>query len=159
MQQPRKIRTSSRIQQLPQPVYTFTQVQAIQQQQQHIQQLQKEEKAKKLKIKEEKELKQQQKVLEAKALQQQQQQQKLQVYDDQEELQIQPKQELKVTKLILTDPCAALPSKLQKKARRFCDVCGYWGIYKCTKEKCLISYCSLQCKAVHEETRCQKFVA
>jgi hypothetical protein len=126
MNQPRKIRTSSRLQQLPQPVYTFTQVQAIQQQQQQILQIQKEERAKQ-KLKEEKQV-------EVKAI---------------------VKPEIRFTKVVLQDPFAAQPSKLYKRQRRFCDVCGYWGKYRCIKDRCPISYCSLQCKGVHDETRCK----
>jgi len=49
---------------------------------------------------------------------------------------------------------AAAPSKVPK--RLLCTVCGYWGNYKC--KKCAMSYCSLDCRGVHDETRCERRV-
>ena len=48
---------------------------------------------------------------------------------------------------------AVQPSKLP--ARQFCSVCGYEGIYKCTR--CGSRYCSVKCNNNHKETRCLKF--
>ena len=49
---------------------------------------------------------------------------------------------------------AAAPSKEPK--RHLCTVCGYWGNYKC--KKCTMPYCSLDCRGVHDETRCERRV-
>lgn len=49
---------------------------------------------------------------------------------------------------------AAAPSKVPK--RPLCTVCGYWGNYKC--KKCAMPYCSLDCRGVHDETRCERRV-
>ena len=43
-----------------------------------------------------------------------------------------------------------------RRARRvFCEICGYWGKYRCYK--CNARYCDLDCKATHDETRCERF--
>ncbi|RPB25941.1 hypothetical protein L211DRAFT_805655 [Terfezia boudieri ATCC MYA-4762] len=56
--------------------------------------------------------------------------------------------------LPLSHPAArADPSN--KPQRVFCEICGYWGRYRCIK--CGARYCDLECKAGHEETRCQRF--
>lgn len=47
------------------------------------------------------------------------------------------------------------PSK--RPSRTFCEICGYWGTYRCGK--CGARYCGLECGGVHQETRCQKFYA
>jgi zinc finger HIT domain-containing protein 1 len=49
---------------------------------------------------------------------------------------------------------AAPPSKLPPRV--FCSVCGYWGKYRCMK--CAMPYCSLDCQATHNDTRCEKRV-
>ncbi|KAF9517263.1 hypothetical protein BS47DRAFT_1380604 [Hydnum rufescens UP504] len=38
--------------------------------------------------------------------------------------------------------------------RPFCSVCGYWGNYSC--QKCGMHYCTISCRATHDETRCEK---
>ncbi|RPA95851.1 hypothetical protein L873DRAFT_1829650 [Choiromyces venosus 120613-1] len=53
---------------------------------------------------------------------------------------------------------AASASKPSTKPKRvFCEICGYWGKYKC--QKCSARYCGLQCGGVHSETKCNKFYA
>ncbi|KAI0319363.1 hypothetical protein OF83DRAFT_811425 [Amylostereum chailletii] len=47
---------------------------------------------------------------------------------------------------------AAAPPK--ESPRILCSVCGYWGSYKCMK--CALPYCELKCRAVHDETRCER---
>lgn len=42
-----------------------------------------------------------------------------------------------------------------KPARKFCSVCGYFGVYACTR--CGMRYCSQKCQDHHRETRCLKF--
>lgn len=44
-----------------------------------------------------------------------------------------------------------------KPKRTFCEICGYWGKYRC--QKCAARYCGLECGGVHAETRCNKFYA
>lgn len=39
--------------------------------------------------------------------------------------------------------------------RVFCEICGYWGKYRCFK--CGARYCDLECKATHDDTRCERF--
>jgi len=39
--------------------------------------------------------------------------------------------------------------------RRFCTVCGHWGVYSCSR--CLMRTCSMRCMETHKETRCLKF--
>ncbi|EPX75003.1 Swr1 complex subunit Vps71 [Schizosaccharomyces octosporus yFS286] len=51
--------------------------------------------------------------------------------------------------------CVAQPSP--KPARRFCNVCGYWGLYAC--QNCGTCYCSKDCETIHSETRCMKVYA
>lgn len=41
--------------------------------------------------------------------------------------------------------------------RSFCELCGYWGRYKCLK--CGAKTCSVECEAVHVADRCLKFYA
>jgi zinc finger HIT domain-containing protein 1 len=41
--------------------------------------------------------------------------------------------------------------------RSFCELCGYWGRYKCLK--CGAKTCSVDCEAVHVADRCLKFYA
>ncbi|KAA8899621.1 hypothetical protein FN846DRAFT_170616 [Sphaerosporella brunnea] len=43
----------------------------------------------------------------------------------------------------------------RRPSRTFCEICGYWGTYRCGK--CGARYCGLECGGVHQETRCQKF--
>ncbi|KAF8250690.1 hypothetical protein K440DRAFT_541168 [Wilcoxina mikolae CBS 423.85] len=45
----------------------------------------------------------------------------------------------------------------RRPSRTFCEICGYWGNYRCGK--CGARYCGLECAGVHQETRCQKFYA
>ncbi|KAF8339733.1 uncharacterized protein EI90DRAFT_2907580, partial [Cantharellus anzutake] len=40
--------------------------------------------------------------------------------------------------------------------RPFCSICGYWGNYSC--QKCGMHYCSLTCRATHDDTRCERRV-
>jgi zinc finger HIT domain-containing protein 1 len=49
---------------------------------------------------------------------------------------------------------AAAPPK--EPTRPLCTVCGYWGNYKC--KKCAIPFCGLDCRSVHDETRCERRV-
>ncbi|EEB05523.1 Swr1 complex subunit Vps71 [Schizosaccharomyces japonicus yFS275] len=51
--------------------------------------------------------------------------------------------------------CVSRPSK--RAPRRFCGVCGYWGVYAC--QNCGIGYCSKDCETVHLDTRCMKVYA
>jgi zinc finger HIT domain-containing protein 1 len=48
----------------------------------------------------------------------------------------------------------APPPPAHLPARAFCDVCGYWGRYRCMR--CARPYCCIKCKGTHEETRCEK---
>ena len=41
--------------------------------------------------------------------------------------------------------------------RPFCSVCGYHGLYTCTR--CGSRFCSLKCSEQHKETRCLKFAS
>ncbi|PWW73785.1 hypothetical protein C7212DRAFT_330416 [Tuber magnatum] len=50
---------------------------------------------------------------------------------------------------------ASRPSARPKRV--FCEICGYWGKYKC--QKCSARYCGLQCGGIHSETKCNKFYA
>ncbi|KAL7266739.1 hypothetical protein RUND412_010699 [Rhizina undulata] len=52
---------------------------------------------------------------------------------------------------------AATASPSIKPKRLFCEICGYWGRYRCGK--CAARYCGLECLGVHSETRCNKFYA
>ncbi|KAI6191965.1 Zinc finger HIT domain-containing protein 1 [Aphelenchoides bicaudatus] len=49
---------------------------------------------------------------------------------------------------------AAAPSKYPR--RKFCDVCGKFAKYCCIK--CSVSFCSVDCNSVHEETRCSSWI-
>ncbi|KAI7817591.1 hypothetical protein BC939DRAFT_465551 [Gamsiella multidivaricata] len=40
-------------------------------------------------------------------------------------------------------------------SRQFCSVCGWKGIYRCSR--CGMRYCDLKCLKTHEDTRCMKF--
>jgi zinc finger HIT domain-containing protein 1 len=51
----------------------------------------------------------------------------------------------------------AMSRPSRRPGRTFCEICGYWGMYRCGK--CGARYCGLECSAVHQETRCQKFYA
>ncbi|KAI9834422.1 MAG: hypothetical protein M1838_005497 [Thelocarpon superellum] len=51
----------------------------------------------------------------------------------------------------------AAPPSSAVPPRRFCEICGYWGMVKCTK--CGARVCGLECKGVHDEGRCLKFYA
>ncbi|CAK4034520.1 Hypothetical predicted protein [Lecanosticta acicola] len=42
-------------------------------------------------------------------------------------------------------------------ARKFCEICGYWGRVKCMK--CGNMTCSVLCKDAHDENKCLKFYA
>ncbi|KAI5801968.1 hypothetical protein FPQ18DRAFT_312084 [Pyronema domesticum] len=42
----------------------------------------------------------------------------------------------------------------RRPSRTFCEICGYWGNYRCGK--CGARYCGLECSGVHQETRCQR---
>lgn len=48
------------------------------------------------------------------------------------------------------------PSSLTSR-RHFCSVCGYIAPYTCVR--CGSRFCSVKCQTVHNDTRCQKFVA
>lgn len=50
---------------------------------------------------------------------------------------------------------AAPPPVGAPPPRRFCDNCGYWGSIRCGK--CGARVCGLDCKDVHEATRCLKW--
>lgn len=50
---------------------------------------------------------------------------------------------------VVADP----PSNRAK--RPFCSVCGYYGVYTCTR--CGSRFCSIRCNESHKETRCMKF--
>ncbi|CAN0403427.1 unnamed protein product, partial [Scytosiphon promiscuus] len=39
--------------------------------------------------------------------------------------------------------------------RAFCSVCGYLGLYTCTR--CGSRFCCSKCSEQHKETRCLKF--
>ncbi|KAG6752509.1 hypothetical protein POTOM_044747 [Populus tomentosa] len=41
--------------------------------------------------------------------------------------------------------------------RHFCTVCGFTSNYTCAK--CGMRFCSIRCQKIHDDTRCQKFVA
>ena len=41
--------------------------------------------------------------------------------------------------------------------RVFCEICGYWGRAKCMK--CGARVCGIECRNVHDESRCIKFYA
>ncbi|OON17507.1 HIT zinc finger [Opisthorchis viverrini] len=68
-------------------------------------------------------------------------------------------EEYQATKGGTTGPCyftaAAPPSRLP--CRKFCNVCGFKGIYNCVV--CHIPYCSKKCYEIHADTRCMKWVA
>jgi len=51
----------------------------------------------------------------------------------------------------------AMSRPSRRPGRTFCEICGYWGTYRCGK--CGARYCGLECSALHQETRCQKFYA
>ncbi|KAM0748490.1 hypothetical protein T439DRAFT_327752 [Meredithblackwellia eburnea MCA 4105] len=48
--------------------------------------------------------------------------------------------------------CVAPPSKYPRL--QLCSVCGYKGKYAC--QRCLLKVCDMGCKAVHDETRCER---
>ncbi|XP_022891724.1 SWR1 complex subunit 6-like [Olea europaea var. sylvestris] len=41
--------------------------------------------------------------------------------------------------------------------RHFCTVCGFSANYTCIQ--CGMRFCSIKCRAIHNDTRCLKFVA
>lgn len=41
--------------------------------------------------------------------------------------------------------------------RYFCTVCGYTANYTCVR--CGMRFCAIKCQNIHNDTRCQKFVA
>lgn len=41
--------------------------------------------------------------------------------------------------------------------RYFCTVCGYIAKYTCVR--CGMRFCAIKCQNIHNDTRCQKFVA
>ena len=47
---------------------------------------------------------------------------------------------------------AAPPSKYP--SRMLCQVCGYFGSYRC--KKCGIPYCTIPCRDTHDETGCER---
>ena len=49
------------------------------------------------------------------------------------------------------------PGPTSVAPRSFCELCGYWGRYKCLK--CGAKTCSVECEAVHVADRCLKFYA
>lgn len=49
------------------------------------------------------------------------------------------------------------PGPTSVAPRSFCELCGYWGRYKCLK--CGAKTCSVDCEAVHVADRCLKFYA
>jgi zinc finger HIT domain-containing protein 1 len=49
------------------------------------------------------------------------------------------------------------PGPASVAPRSFCELCGYWGRYKCLK--CGAKTCSVDCEAVHVADRCLKFYA
>lgn len=67
-------------------------------------------------------------------------------------------EEYQATKGGTTGACyftaAVPPSRLP--IRKFCNVCGFKGIYNCTI--CALPYCSMKCLEIHTDTRCLKWV-
>ncbi|KAF8569187.1 Zinc finger HIT domain-containing protein 1 [Paragonimus westermani] len=67
-------------------------------------------------------------------------------------------EEYQATKGGTTGPCyftaASPPSRLP--CRKFCNVCGFKGIYNCVI--CSIPCCSRKCFEIHTDTRCMKWV-
>ncbi|XP_022890243.1 SWR1 complex subunit 6-like [Olea europaea var. sylvestris] len=47
------------------------------------------------------------------------------------------------------------PSSIAR--RHFCTVCGFSANYTCIQ--CGMRFCSIKCRAIHNDTRCLKFVA
>ncbi|CAN6440206.1 unnamed protein product [Victoria cruziana] len=52
---------------------------------------------------------------------------------------------------------AAVGPPNSSSRRHFCSVCGYVANYTCVQ--CGTRFCSRRCQAVHNDTRCLKFVA
>ncbi|KAB1202231.1 SWR1 complex subunit 6 [Morella rubra] len=52
---------------------------------------------------------------------------------------------------------AAVGPPSSTSRRHFCTVCGYAATYTCVK--CGMRFCSCRCQNIHNDTRCQKFVA
>ncbi|GAV58669.1 zf-HIT domain-containing protein [Cephalotus follicularis] len=52
---------------------------------------------------------------------------------------------------------AAVGPPNSSSRRRFCSVCGFTSNYTCVK--CGMRFCSRRCQSIHNDTRCQKFVA
>lgn len=52
---------------------------------------------------------------------------------------------------------AAVGPPSSTSRRHFCTVCGSAANYMCVR--CGMSFCSCRCQNIHNDTRCQKFVA
>ncbi|XP_062017513.1 SWR1 complex subunit 6 [Rosa rugosa] len=52
---------------------------------------------------------------------------------------------------------AAVGPPSSTSRRHFCTVCGSAGNYTCVR--CGMRFCSCRCQNIHNDTRCQKFVA
>lgn len=64
---------------------------------------------------------------------------------------------LAATPLTYHQARSAPPPANAPPARRFCEICGYWGRVRCMK--CGVMTCSVACKDAHDEHRCLKFYA
>ncbi|KJH51658.1 HIT zinc finger [Dictyocaulus viviparus] len=42
------------------------------------------------------------------------------------------------------------------RGRKFCAPCGDWGIYTCTR--CGTPYCSITCRDIHMDTKCERWI-
>lgn len=49
------------------------------------------------------------------------------------------------------------PGEGAPRQRVFCEICGYWGRVRCMK--CGARICGVECKGLHDESRCLKFYA
>ncbi|KAF6144816.1 hypothetical protein GIB67_038915 [Kingdonia uniflora] len=52
---------------------------------------------------------------------------------------------------------AAVGPPSSTSRRHFCTVCGFKANYTCVR--CGMRFCSCRCQVIHNDTRCQKFVA
>jgi len=52
---------------------------------------------------------------------------------------------------------SAPPPASAPRQRVFCEICGYWGRVRCMK--CGARVCGVECRTVHDESRCLKFYA
>ncbi|KAI5778599.1 hypothetical protein EDC01DRAFT_339288 [Geopyxis carbonaria] len=43
----------------------------------------------------------------------------------------------------------------ERPSRTFCEICGYWGTYRCGK--CGSRNCGMECGKIHLETKCNKY--